>query len=80
MRQYQTAHWAGAADDELIAVVARFRRGHELDGSISLEVFARLAGITLADGAMLTGIGDYWRDELILRGALGPEILEDGPA
>ncbi len=25
---------------------------------------------------MITGIGDYWRDELILRGVVSPSALE----
>ena len=78
VKQYRTADWVNAAEDELVRVVADFRYGHELDGCIELAEFAELAGIVIAEGAMITGIGDYWRDELILRGVISPSALEEG--
>lgn len=76
VRQYETADWVEAAEDELVRIVADFRYGHPLDGSLSLEDFAELAGIAIAENAMITGLGDYWRDELILGGVISPSALE----
>lgn len=80
VRHYQTEDWVESALDQLIAVVADFRHGHPLDGIISLEEFAERAGIAVAEGAIITSLGDYWRDGLILAGVLDPRVLdEDAP-
>lgn len=76
VRQYRTAGWADADEDQLIGVVADFEHGHELDGTISLADFTQLAGITLHADAAVTGFGDYLRDELTLRGVVSPSALE----
>jgi hypothetical protein len=67
IRQYRTADWTRSDEDELIRDVASFDHGHPLDGSITLEDFARLAGITLAPGIACTGLGDWLRDEMVTR-------------
>ena len=77
VKQYRTADWVDAHEDELIGVVASFYFGHPLDGILALEEFAGHAGITLAQDAMITGLGDHWRDELILGGAISPSVLEE---
>lgn len=77
VKQYKTADWTGAHEEQLVRVVASFYFGHPLDGVISLADFARLAGITIAEDAMVTGLGDYWRDELILGGVISPSALEE---
>jgi len=76
IRRYRTENWPDSIESEFIAEVADFTYGHPLDGHITLEEFAYLAGVTLAPGLMHTGYGDHLRDELILRGAAGPEMLE----
>jgi hypothetical protein len=68
VRQYRTPDWARAQRDELIRVVETFEHGSPLDGAISLEEFAGLAGITIAPGAALTGFWEHVRDELVLEG------------
>jgi hypothetical protein len=77
VRRYRTANWADSDDDEYVETISEFDYGHPLGGCIDLAGFARLAGIALAPGLMHTGYGDYLRDELILNGTLGPEMLED---
>jgi hypothetical protein len=78
IRQYRTENWSESPVDEYIGTVASFTYGDMLDGSISLDGFAHLAGIALAPGLAYTGFGDHLRDELILNGVFSPEILE-GP-
>lgn len=78
VKHYRTEDWAESPQDELIAVVAEFEHGHPLDGVISLEEFAERAGIAIAGDAMITPLGDYWRDELIMLGLISPSELEDG--
>lgn len=74
VRQYRTADWVGNGPDELVAVVADFEHGHPLDGSISLEDFARLAGLRLAEDLSREDYGQHVTDELILGGIT--ELLE----
>lgn len=76
-RRYRTENWTDGNDDEYIETIADFTYGHPLDGLLTLEEFADLAGITLAPGLVHTGYGDHLRDELILDGTFGPEMLED---
>jgi hypothetical protein len=79
VRQYETPDWYQVDEDQLIRTVASFGYGgHPLDGDIDLVTFAREAGIRLAPELMEEGFGDHLRDELILRGVIGPEHLEDG--
>jgi hypothetical protein len=73
MRRYQTENWVNSDQDELIDVVAEFRYGHPLDGLLSLQDFARFAGVKLAENLMETGFEDYLRDELITGGAVDPK-------
>jgi len=71
LRQYKTEHWYHKDEDEFIADIAEFYHGDPLDGMISLEEFAQLAGITIAPDAMITGYGDHLRDEMITSGFTG---------
>jgi len=57
-------------------LISEFTYGHPLDGFISLEEFAHLAGIALAPHLARTSFGEHVRDELILNGTLSPKILE----
>jgi hypothetical protein len=70
VRQYKSRDWVTAAEDELIRQVTSFDYGHPLDGAISLDEFAALAGITIVPDVMVTGFGDYLRDELVLGGVI----------
>jgi len=80
VRQYRTADWVDAAEDELVGIVADFEHGHPLDGDIALEDFARLAGIAVSAHAMVSGYGDHLRDQLILEGVLHlKDLEEEGP-
>jgi hypothetical protein len=74
VRQYRSADWADGGSSDLVAVVADFEYGHPLDGSISLEDFARLAGLELAGDMSHEGYGQRIADELILAGIT--ELLE----
>jgi hypothetical protein len=72
--QYKSENWAGApwvenpdesrpgwakrANTEFIADIAEFVHGDPLDGSITLEEFAALAGMSLSDGIQRTA---FWR-------------------
>jgi len=76
IRRYLTENWTDSIESELIAEIADFSYGHPLDGFISLEEFACLAGVTLAPGLVSTSFGEYLRDGLILDGTLSPKILE----
>lgn len=80
IRRYRTENWHDSDTDEYVETIASFEYGHPLDGSIGLTEFAHLAGVTLASGLAHTGFGDYLRDELILNGTFGPEILEEPEA
>lgn len=73
----QVRQYASADSDEVIAVIADFRHGHPLDGAISLEEFAGLAGITIAQDAAVTEFGDYLRDGLIFEGLVSPPAPEE---
>lgn len=77
VRRYHSENWVESGGDEYVETVADFTYGHPFDGHISLEEFAHLAGIALAPGLMRTGYGDHLRDELILNGTVGPEMLEN---
>ena len=59
-------------------LISEFSYGHPLDGFLTLEEFAHLAGIGLAPALMRTSFGEHIRDELILDGTLSPRLLE-GP-
>lgn len=79
VRRYQTEDWVAADEDQFIETVVTFQYGHPFDGEISLQDFADLAGITLSPELLETGFGEHLRDELILRGVIGPEYLEQDP-
>lgn len=77
VRHYKTAEWVNDFEEQLIAVVADFERGHPLDGIISLEEFAQHAGITIDERAMVTDFGNYVYDELVLGGTIGLESPDE---
>jgi hypothetical protein len=56
--QYVSENWVGSRGDEFVAHISDFKYGHPLDGTITLEKFAELAGLTLAPGIERTA---YWR-------------------
>jgi hypothetical protein len=85
MRQYKSEDWVEApsvevdetqpgwgirANSEYVRTVATFEYGHPLDGFITLEDFALLAGVTLAPELYETGFGQYLADRLITEGIL----------
>lgn len=68
--------WGRRANTAFIADIAGFEHGDDLAGSISLEGFAELAGITLAPECWREGFGDYVRDQLIADGIIPQEGSE----
>lgn len=81
VRQYETSEWYMDFDrDQLIRDVASFRHGDPLDGSISLEDFARLAGLKLADGLEAGDYGGRLRDGLLLYGIAEAAVRQEEKA
>lgn len=85
--QYQTPDWVSApwtrtsenvyeGNEQFIRHIASFEYGDDLDGSITLDEFARHAGITLAPGLRYTGYGDHLADQLTGRG-IDPGTAQD---
>lgn len=68
--RYEDENWCGSPIQQEHTVIADFEFGHPLDGVISLEKFAELAGIALAPGIIRTGFGDHLRDELVTRAGI----------
>lgn len=68
LRQYEDENWVEAAGDTLVARIASFEYGDELAGDISLNEFARLAGIEIAPEATRAGFGEHVRSQLEAEG------------
>lgn len=73
---YRSAGWETAEPFEKGRCVASFDHGDQLDGLMGLAEFAERAGLVLAAGMVETPFWDHIRDELVLRGVIGPELLE----
>jgi hypothetical protein len=56
--------WGRLANVEYIRTVAEFEHGDPLDGSISLEEFTRLAGVTLSPQIVTEGFGTHVENKL----------------
>ncbi len=78
VRRYATARWYESDEDQFLGTVAEFCHGDPLDGHITLEEFAALAGLVLADTIVTDDFATHLHDQLVMDGALGLDPDEAG--